>query len=255
VPVVSDRTGFAVRIDLETIQRAVAAARTPCEVVLDVSIGSYVGYGDRIAEVRTADGGGQGPDRVAAATRAAVHLERQRTIDAVDAVYGLEQLETVGWTSISGAQHNPHAARLVVRALRDVLARVAASEDGPAGTPDTGIVYRDTFPEMLMEAVESLAVITADSQQHQIAADIIEGMASLLPRLSPAYRERTIAVLMRTLPALTSPPPTTTLEAALTGLQETLEDLGEDDAARVVATGLDHFRARIGAVTEGYTPR
>jgi len=251
--VLSDRTGFVLHIDLDRIQREIAAVPVPCEVVLDVTIGGYVAYGDRLARLHGVEGAAA--QRVGEAVGRAMRLERQRNIDGVDAVYGLLQLETVGWTSTSGAQHNPQAARLVVAALRDVLARLGVENGPPDDTPDTDIVYADDFPEVLMDTWESLAVVTADSQQHQVAADIIDALDSVLTRLAPAYRTRAVDVLMRTLPALGSHPPTRRLEVALERLRDTLEGLGERGAARAADAAVASLRSRIGTVEAAYTPR
>ncbi len=106
-----------------------------------------------------------------------------------------------------------------------------------------------------MRTLESLAVVTADAQQHQVAADIIGAMESLLDRLPPGYRGRAIDVLKRTLPALASHPPTLSLERALERLEETLRRAGDEDEAALVAAGLERLRARIGTVEPEYTPR
>ena len=249
----SDKTGFVLRIDLDAIQDAIEASGEACEVVLDVSIGSFVAYGDQLATVQTADE--DAARRIAQAVEKGIRRHRQRNIDDVDAAYGIEQLETVGWTSISSAKHNPQAARLVVAQLRDVLARITVEREHDTSPPDTAIVYPDNVPEVLMQTLESLAVVTADSQQHQIAADIVEALATLLDRLSDQYRERAVDVLMRTLPALASHPPTLKLEQALRSLHDALQRAGARDAAKLVGEGLERLRERIGAVEAQYTPR
>jgi hypothetical protein len=83
-----------------------------------------------------------------------------------------------------------------------------------------------------MQTLESLAVITAESQQHQVATDIIDAIDSVLPRLAPDYCKRSMDLLLRTLPALSSHPPTLRLETAVRKLHN-----------------------RIGAVDAEYTPR
>jgi uncharacterized membrane protein len=252
-PVISDLTGFVMRINLDRIQRAIDVAPTKCEVELCVSIGSYVAYGDRLAIVRSETD--QPLNGVSRAIERSIRRERQRNIDDIDAAFGLDQLETIGWTSTSGAQHNPQAARLVVGSLRDILARLAVEAEQRDDEPDTDIVYHDGFPETLMQTLESLAVITAESQQHQVATDIIDAVDSLLPRMTPAYRERSVDLLMRTLPALASHPPTLRLETAMRCLRDTLEDIGAHDTASVVDDGVSKLRHRIGTVESEYTPR
>jgi uncharacterized membrane protein len=150
--VYSATTGFVQRLDLDHIQRAIDAVPGECEVVLDVSIGGFVAYGDLLTRDHSVDK--RAGARVAPAVERAVRRERQRDVVRLDAAYGIEQFETVGWTSLSGAKHNPQAARNVVAQLRDVLARFSATvaDDSAA---DTAIVYSDDVPDALMKAFDS----------------------------------------------------------------------------------------------------
>ncbi len=251
--VTSAKTGFVMDIDIDAIQRAIERSRTPAEVVLDVTIGKFVAYNDVLAHVHADEP--EVAEQISNAVEDAIRRQRGRTIDHVDPGYGVQQLENLGWTSTSSAQQNPHAARLVVAQLRDVLARATLEPADGEREPDTDIVYEDDFPQILMDTVESLAVATADSQQHQVAAEIIVGLTTLLPRLPEGYRERADELLMRTLPALASHPPTQQLERALEQLRTTLERTGSDDGARLVRDALEAIRSRIGRVDAEYTPR
>ncbi len=251
--VTSDKTGFVMDIDLDGIQRAIEGSRGPAEVVLDVTIGKFVAYSDPLAHVHTDDP--EAARRISDAIEDAIRRERSRSIDHVDPSYGVQQLENLGWTSTSSAQQNPHAARLIVAQLRDVLARATLEPPGQERGPQTDIVYEDDFPGILMDTVESLAVVTAESQQHQAAAEIIVGLTTLLPRLPEGYRQRADELLMRTLPALASHPPTQQLERALVKLESTLQELGSDDGARLVRDALEAIRSRIGRVDAQYQPR
>jgi len=51
VPVTASRHGFVTRIDIESIGKAAARAGAEVEVVLNVSIGTWVAFGDVLAEV------------------------------------------------------------------------------------------------------------------------------------------------------------------------------------------------------------
>lgn len=84
----------------------------------------------------------------------------------------------------------------MVSQLRDVIARLTV-EERRGHEPDTAIVYHDDVSGVLMRTIESLAVVTADSQQHQVAADIAKALATLLERLRDAHREQSRAPLRR----------------------------------------------------------
>ncbi len=73
--------------------------------------------------------------------------------------------------------------------------------------------------------------------------------------MTPGCRERAIDLIMRTLPALASHPPTLVLEHALARLRDTLGRMGQDRAADLVDEGLANLRSRIGTVDATYTPR
>jgi hypothetical protein len=62
-------------------------------------------------------------------------------------------------------------------------------------------------------------------------------------------------LLLRTLPALSSHPPTLRLETALRKLRDTLESIGSHDTAEVVDDAVRKLHNRIGAVDAEYTPR
>jgi hypothetical protein len=119
VPVKAAEEGFVTRIDVDAIGLAALSLSSQVEIILVVSVGSYVVFQDVIANV-TAH-----PDHDVAElieiTREAVLLERLRDITA-DAGYGVEQLAMIGWTSISSAKSNLGPGLLALHALRDIMA-------------------------------------------------------------------------------------------------------------------------------------
>lgn len=102
-PVRAVRRGTVSAIAVETITSAVQATGVDVEVALTVSIGDYVAFHDLIATVY-----GQTEMAAAAVGEAvarAVKLERERNI-TTDPGYGIEQLTTIAWSSISSAKSN-----------------------------------------------------------------------------------------------------------------------------------------------------
>lgn len=182
--------------------------------------------------------------------RGAVRLERQRDITA-DAANGIEELETIAWTSISTAHSNPAPGLLTIRSLRDLLARWADPEQAGASgadTSDTGVergtaarlpvVYTDTVPGWLMDAFESLAVVSSESMQHQAFTEIVRTFAVTFERLPPDQQLRALDVVRRMLAALGDHVLTSSLEGGLAELEQVLAGAGH------VATAADVERAR-----------
>ena len=120
----SPNSGFVVGIDLDGIGEAIDPSRGETEVVLLISVGSYVAYGDAIAEIRSY--ALDDMDSICKSVEDGVHLEYQRDLTR-DPAYGIEQFVNIGWTSISTSKQNPQSGLLAIRRLRDLLARWAVA--------------------------------------------------------------------------------------------------------------------------------
>ena len=217
-----DRSGFLARIDVVAIAKAVTGGET--EVTILVSVGDYVAFDDPVAEIRTT--AEQHASSLRAVIREAVVLEEQRDLDT-DPAFGIVQLSTIGWTSISTAKSNPAPGLLVISNLRDLMARwlqvdaAFGAGDGIAD-PAAPVVYPDNLPEQLMRAFESLAVVASESMQHQSAAEVYRTFANLFHRLPSPLRQQADDLLLRSLSGLGDHILTTELEASLTALIDAL---------------------------------
>jgi len=232
--VTSKRSGFMTRLDLVAIDKAVT---DDIEVVILASIGDYMAFGDPIAEIRTIRAS-VAPSLTTLVEKAVI-LEEQRDLDT-DPAFGIEQLVTIGWTSISTAKSNPDPGLLTIWNLRDLLARWlsadaafgAASPNAP--DPAAGVVYVDNLPERLMQAFESLVVVASESMQHQSAAQVYRAFASLFPRLPPALQQQADDLLQRSLSGLGDHILTSELETSLSVLIDALTISGRSQSAGTV---------------------
>lgn len=253
IPVTAAHAGFVTGVQVEVLAAAIGAARDDIEIILLMSVGSYVAFQDTIATITARPGTDATP--LSDAVRAAIHLERQRDLDT-DPAYGVEQLATIGWTSISSAKSNPAPGILTIRYLRDIMARWSAheSEDrAPAAVQPLPVVYRDNvFPE-LMDAFESLAVISSESMQHQSLAEIIRTFATMFDRLSPAHQERAENLLLRMLSALGDQVLTRDLDAALSTLVAALAARGRRTTADAVRAAQDKLGTSVGVLNSRST--
>ena len=249
-PIHSGKHGYATKINMQAIGAAVTKEGCESEVVLFISIGAYVGFGDKIGLVKTT---GKAPgDHLCDLVLNAVHLDRQRDIDT-DAAYGIEQLQTIGWTSISTAKSNPAPGMLAIRSLRDILARWAHEAAPESQDEQLPVVYTDTTIDKLMDTFETLAVVTSESMQHQNFIEIVVTLSTLFGRLPKALQERAEDITLRILPALGDHVLTLELENALSALVTTLQSNGKGETARAVQQALLQLSQSVGKLNSRAT--
>ena len=103
-----------------------------------------------------------------AVVRIAVDIEEQRDIDA-DPAFGIEQIVTIGWTTISTAKSNPDPGLLTIWSLRDLMAHWlptdAAFGAKPEATsnPSAPVVYSDNLANEVMREFKSRVVVASES--------------------------------------------------------------------------------------------
>ena len=251
--VAANRSGFLTRIDVPAIAKAVGDAEI--EIVILGSIGDYVAFGDPVAEIRMVR-----PHDVSAlesAIQKFVILEEQRDLDT-DPAFGIVQLSTIGWTSISTAKSNPAPGLLAISNLRDLLARWVQTDpafgagDDPAH-PAAPVVYPDNLPEELIGAFESLVVVASESMQHQSAAEIYRTFAGLFHRLPVHLQDRADDLLMRSLSGLGDHILTSDLDASLSALIDALAASGRMSCADAIGTAQRQLGLSIGRLNSRST--
>ncbi len=250
MPVTSIKQGYVTRVDLDLLEAAAREAGGEVEFVLLVSIGSYVAFRDVIAEVR-AETQAQA-EALGDCVCAAVRLERQQNLLA-DPGHGIGQLEMMGWTSISTAKSNPTPGLLVIRSLRDLLARWAEKKSDAPPEPSAPVVYTDTVPAALMNAFESLAVAATESMQHQSFAEILRTFSSLFHRLPTDQQARAENLILRILSGLGDLILTVRLEEELSALETALFDGGRTETAAAVRKARDTLARSVGKVNSRAT--
>jgi uncharacterized membrane protein len=234
--------GFCTAIDVETLGRAVRQSGGG-SIVLRVSLGSFVAFHDPVADVRAA--ASADIDALRKVVEKCVVIHRRRDVARV-AVFGVEELQTIGWTSISSAQSNPAAGLTVIRAVRDLLARWAydgvpeRDDDAPA------VVYVDRTIDRVFDAFETFAVASSESMQHQAMAAVIGSIAALLPRLPEPWQARAEQAVRRMLAGAGDHVPTEEIDRSLVMLEAALHECGRDDTAREVRRAMAALDRSVG---------
>ncbi|MCC6312731.1 MAG: DUF2254 domain-containing protein [Thermomicrobiales bacterium] len=243
VPVAATQDGFVVGYDLRAIATAIDSAVAPVEVVLLLPVGSYAAFRDPLAEVRARRR--EDAAAVAAMVGTAVQIDHQRRLKD-DAAFGIVQIETIAWRSISTSQQNPAPGLVAIRNLRDILSRWSA--EGGLGSDESQlpIVYPDDVMARLMTAFESLAVVASESMQHQTYSEVLRTISITFERLPAAQQQRAVDLVLRILSALGDFVLTDELDTALLQLAAALEQARQIDAAAAVRTARAELAASIG---------
>lgn len=250
----SSKSGFVTAIDVDAIVKSAERASGRIEVVLSVSVGSFVAFGDTLAEIKAEAEGLPGATLHRAVERA-VELEFVRDLER-DPVHGVGQLVNIAWTSISTSKQNPAAGQQVIQELRDLLARwvVHAHDDAqeapPAGTVQ--VVYPDNLLTELVGAFESLAVVSSESMQAQSFTEVVAVYANMFQRLPHEQQEQVDDAVLRILSTLGDEPLTRELGDALSRLATTLSE-DRPDTASAVREARDMLAASIGKLNSRST--
>jgi uncharacterized membrane protein len=250
----ASRDGFVTAIDLNALEQVLSASSSQTEVILLVSFGSNVAFQTPVAEIKT--DAAEEVEKISEAIHRAVRLERQRDI-LVDPAYGIEQLEMIGWTSISTAKSNPAPGLLTIYSLRDIYGRwfVREEEAGAAEEKEAAlaVVYKDNTPAELLNAFETLAVVSSESMQHQNYIAVLDTFTGIFERLPNDKQKEIEDRILRILPALGDHVLTTELDAALTALITRPRQAQRGATAQAVQSARDTLAQSIGKLNSRAT--
>lgn len=243
IAVTTEQHGFVTRIDVDAIETALKEAGADIEVVLRVSLGAYVVFGQVLAEVKAH--AAIDAHAIGKVLRDAIRRQDKRDL-ASDPLDGVEELETIGWTSISTAQSDADSGILTIYSLRDILARWSCPQTETEERERAPIVYVDDVVAKVLDALESLAVSASESMQHQSYSEILRTFELLFERLGPAEQRRVEDILLRTLSGLGDHVLTSELEGALDRLVAVLDAAGRRETAAAVRTATRALARSVG---------
>jgi uncharacterized membrane protein len=245
----SEAQGNVSAIDVTALSNALESlqpdAAVEVQVELLVEVGTYVAFHDPLIRLRSERAlTDEIRDRIAKAAVSAVKLDDERDLGR-DPAYGIEQLATIGWTSVSTAHSNPQPGILVCRSLRDILARWCAGWPLPHSA-DSRIVYADTVVHDALGALESLAVVASESMQSQTLAEFTRTMTLLLGELPTDLCHEIENIVLRSLSSLGDHVLTRELDGALVALQNALQERGLTRGAEAVELATSGLARSVG---------
>lgn len=225
----SRESGYVVGLDLPRIAKAIEReAKGAVEIEFDVSVGAYRAVQDPLFKVRCQPSITLGADARASiidTTLAALDFDDGRELK-YDASYGLHQLATIAWTSVSTSKSNPSPGISVIQALRDIISQWSGGETEAWEDATSCVVCRDAVPTEATDALEAVMVVASESIQPQTLAEAVTSIAILLRHVSQPTAERLADVARRALSSLGEHVLTRQLEDALDDLSKALDERG-----------------------------
>ena len=250
VTVRARRDGFVTAVDLDAIAAVLPDVAGVVEVTILRSIGSYVAFQDPIAEIRS--DGDAVLDQIGESLANAVTIEQDRDIDT-DPAYGIEQMTTIAWRSVSTSQQNPAPGRATINALHDLLARWSANGESHGNDPPLPVVYPDNVLESVFGGFESLTVVASEAMQHQTCAGILNALTVTYERLQPAARRRVEDLVLRSLSGLGDHVLTADLDEALAAMAQAFDADGASDTAQAIRAARNGLAGSIGRLNSRAT--
>ncbi|MDP3267906.1 MAG: DUF2254 family protein [Legionella sp.] len=243
------RHGYLVALNLEKIGDAIKKANEMVEVEMLVSIGSYVPYECKVALVKASKL--EDAQMVANVLCSSVQIERRRDISR-DPLYGISQLENIGWTSISTAKSKPHTGSYIIRALGNVLLYWGKEKESEEVKPFP-IVYQDNVKEKVLDAFENLGVVSSESMQHQSFYRILNSLGLAYHRQGAQEKQRIESVILTLLSVLGEHALTHRLDQSLTDLAKLMESEDRIYVADAIKTAHHKLKESVGKINSRST--
>ncbi|WP_171070421.1 DUF2254 family protein [Methylobacterium terricola] len=257
----SRESGYVVGLDPARIAAALDRhGRGDAEIVVLIALGTYRAVGDPVFRLRVSPSAASRMDareRLAGEGLVGEILAAFVYDDGRDlqnnTAYGLHQLATIAWTSVSTSKSNPNPGLTVIQALRDIIAQWSRGEVEAPGDAGACIVYGDAAPVIATDALEAVIVVASESIQSQTLTEAIATLAILLRHVETPTAERLADVARRALSSLGEHVLTRQLEASLADLAEALTERGFVATAEAVSAATADLAASLGKLNSRST--
>jgi uncharacterized membrane protein len=245
------KPGYVTEIDFEAIRDCLEDVPADVEVIGEAAIGGYVSYAEPMAEIKASDR--EVGRRVAERLSRAYYVERRRQLKG-DPGFGLRQLEMIAWAEVSTAKQNPETGMMVTRALRDLISRwvLGVDEVEVEGEP-LPVVIEDNVHRDALDVLESVAVASSESMQHQNFAEVLNGLTVIYPWLPVGLQARADDLLARALSAMGDHVLTRDVELAIEGLSHVIEETGGKETTRMLRDACQELGASVGQLASRAT--
>ena len=219
------------------------------EIVILHAIGAYLAQGDGLAVIKASST--ERADRIAPYVKGALVIKSDRDLSS-DPAWGIIELESVAWTTVSSAKSTPEPPRLVINALRDIFARWADEKRDKEGDDEDilPIVYCDDVQGHVLNALATIAAGAKESLQHVVMTEALKALQSLYVRVPTPFKFQVKDVIRRVVPALRPLILTRELEQAIRNLAASMRDGADRQTADELDAAATEMFQRVGRISQ-----
>jgi uncharacterized membrane protein len=242
--------GYVSQLKLDKVEKCLEGCDSDTEIIAHFQLGNFLSDGSQLFSIRS-----HHTDEIEALSDCLKHAivqEDQMTI-VNNPKYGLRQMEAIAWTEGSTARQNPETSLMVLHGMQSILGKLIIGAKQTYDVDQMAFVYDDSVIQSAANVLESLAVVSSASLQHQIFAQVLENISLTYPFASQEVRHKFNDVIGRILSAMGDHVLTEDLEKALWNLSGTLSSEGNWATAQMVDEAREKLSHSVGQLASRST--
>lgn len=242
--------GYVSTIKLDRMEKCLEKCDSETEIIAHFHLGDYLSYGSEIFSIKS-----NNPENIEDLSECLQHVVQQKEQKTIgnNPKYGFEQLETMAWTSGSTAMQNPETILIVLHGLQSALGQLIFESEKSHDAKTIAFHYEDSVIESAANVLESLAIVSSESLQHQTFAEVLDNISLAYPYVSDDIKLKFNDVIKRILSALGDHVLSKDLEKSLTKLSETLSSEGNQTTTQILRDAHHELSKSIGQLANKST--
>jgi len=244
-------SGFLQNLQTQELSKQFSSG-SEVEIIILHAIGTYLAQDDTLAVIKAPSV--ERADEIAPHVMKALVIESDRDLSC-DPAWGIIELESVAWTTVSSAKSTPEPPRLVINSLRDIFTRWVKEEYEECHNRSSTmpIVYSDDVRGHVLNALATIAAGANESLQHVVMIEALRALESLYKCVPSEFKPAIQDVIRRVVPALRPLILTQELERAIRRLVASMRESDELETAEELDAAVNELTKRIGRIPQKET--
>jgi len=236
--------GYISDINIDRLEKCLNKCNPETEIIAHFHLGDYLSYGSELFSIKANKPSNF--EHLRECLQDIIQQEEQMTIGN-NPKYGLEQMETMAWTEGSTAMQNPETSLIVLHGLQSALGEMIFDSEQSHDDKKIAFYYQDSVIESAAGVLESIAIASSESMQHQTFAEVLDNISLVYPYVSSDIQSKFNDVIKRILSAMGDHVLSNDLDKSLTRLIETLSSSkGNQATAKTVRIAQEKFSRSVG---------